>query len=62
VKGGLERELGRIRGVLETKYANPTDGGYTYVTNEGEKVPLTPGMMSEWARAIVRYPPFVRLS
>ncbi|KAF8810644.1 hypothetical protein BYT27DRAFT_7209245 [Phlegmacium glaucopus] len=44
-KSGIERELGRIRGVLEKKYANPADSGYTYVA-------LTPSMMSEWARAI----------
>ena len=50
----MERELGRLRGLLEKKYANPADSGYTYITNDGEKVALTPSMMSEWARAVVR--------
>jgi len=49
----MERELGRLRGLLEKKYANPTDSGYTYITNDGEKIALTPSMMSEWARAAV---------
>ena len=49
----MEKELGRFRGLLEKKYANAADGGYTYILNDGEKVPLTPSMMSEWARACV---------
>jgi hypothetical protein len=57
MKGGIEQELGRIRGILEKKYANPADSGYMYITNDGEKIPLTPSMMSEWTRAIVS-PPF----
>ncbi|KAF5328393.1 hypothetical protein D9619_013340 [Psilocybe cf. subviscida] len=48
----LERELGRFRGLLEKKHANPHDAGYTYIHNNGEKLPLTPAMMSEWARAL----------
>ena len=51
----MERELARLRGLLEAKYANPSDSGYTYVSNDGEKIPLTPSMMSEWARACVRH-------
>jgi hypothetical protein len=54
-KAGMERELARLQGLLEAKYANPSDAGYTYVTNDGEKIPLTPPMMSEWARACVRH-------
>lgn len=54
----MERELARFRGLLEVKYANPSDAGYTYVANDGERVPLTPSMMSEWARACVRCPFF----
>ena len=52
-KSGIERELGRLQGLLKKKYANPADSGYTYVANDGEKVLLTPSMMSEWARAVV---------
>ncbi|KAF8799455.1 hypothetical protein BYT27DRAFT_7223729 [Phlegmacium glaucopus] len=51
-KNGVERELGRIRMLLEKKYANDSDSGYTYTAGDGEKVPLTPAMMSEWVRAI----------
>ena len=54
----MEKELGRFRGLLEKKYANAADGGYTYILNDGEKVPLTPSMMSEWARACVSTRPF----
>lgn len=42
-----------MRGKLEKKYANPDDGGYTYVADDGEKIPLTPALMSQWARAMV---------
>ncbi|KAF8957940.1 hypothetical protein BDZ97DRAFT_1628693, partial [Flammula alnicola] len=51
-KGGIDRELARCRGKLEKKYANPNDGGYTYVANDGERIPLTPALMSQWARAM----------
>jgi len=52
-KSAIEHELGCIHGHLELKYANPTDGGYTYIANDGKKVPLTPTMILEWVRAIV---------
>ena len=42
-----------MQGKLEKKYANPDDGGYTYVADDGEKVPLTPALMLQWARAMV---------
>ncbi|KAG6913277.1 hypothetical protein DXG01_008213 [Tephrocybe rancida] len=48
----LERELGRLRGLLEDKYRNPHDAGYTYRTDDGDLLPLTPGMMKEWTRAL----------
>ncbi|KAF8870045.1 hypothetical protein CPB84DRAFT_1855828 [Gymnopilus junonius] len=48
----IDRDLGRIRGLLEKKYRNPNDDGYTFIANDGERVPLTPGMISEWARCI----------
>ncbi|KAF8173099.1 hypothetical protein BJ912DRAFT_1065367 [Pholiota molesta] len=51
-KGHIERELSRIRGILEKKYANPTDSGYTYIHDDGERLPLTPAMLLQWARAI----------
>ena len=52
-KNGIERELARIRGLLEKRYSNPSDSGYTFVTDEGKKIPLTPSMLSEWSRAVV---------
>jgi len=45
----LSANLGCIHGRLELKYGNPTK----YITNDGEKVPLTPTMILEWVRAIV---------
>ncbi|KDR66659.1 hypothetical protein GALMADRAFT_216875 [Galerina marginata CBS 339.88] len=51
-KNVVDRELGRIRMLLEKKYANESDGGYTYTAGDSERVPLTPAMMSEWVRAI----------
>jgi len=57
-KNVVERELGCIRMLLEKKYANDSDGGYTYTASDGERVPLTPAMMSEWVRAIVSHPFF----
>src|ERR1700733_2784536 len=50
----LELELARFRGILEKKYANDYDAGYTYIDPAtGDSVPLTPFMMKEWARAMV---------
>ncbi|KAJ7201418.1 hypothetical protein GGX14DRAFT_371289 [Mycena pura] len=47
----MELELARIRGILEKKYRNQHNAGYTYIGPSGT-VPLTPLMMLEWARAI----------
>ena len=51
-----DRALARFRGLLEKKYQNDHHGGYTYVDNRtGFTLPLTPFMMKEWSRAMVRY-------
>ena len=43
-----------MRGILEKKYGNDHDAGYTYIDSAtGDSVPLTPFMMKEWARAMV---------
>ncbi|KAG6819389.1 hypothetical protein H0H93_012295, partial [Arthromyces matolae] len=52
VGDSLEQELGRLRGLLEDKYQNPNDAGYTYICDNGDRLPLTPFMMKEWARAL----------
>jgi len=57
-KNVVERELGHICMLLEKKYANDSDGGYTYTASDGERVPLTPAMMLEWVQAIVSHPFF----
>jgi hypothetical protein len=50
----LEFELARFRGLLEKRYANDHDSGYTYINPvSSEAIPLTPFMMKEWARAMV---------
>jgi len=49
----LERELARFRRLLEKKYANDHDAGYTFVACDGMVLPLTPLMMKEWSRACV---------
>lgn len=50
----MEQELARLRCKLELKYTNGRDMGYTYIAPNGESVLLTPFMMKEWARAMVR--------
>ena len=42
-----------MQGKVEKKYANPDNGGYTFVADDGEKVPLTPALMLQWAWAMV---------
>ena len=49
----LERELARFRHLLEKKYANEHDAGYTFLANDDVTLPLTPLMMKEWSRACV---------
>ncbi|KAF8059566.1 hypothetical protein FPV67DRAFT_1425555 [Lyophyllum atratum] len=50
----VDVELARFRGLLEKKYQNDHDGGYTYIDSRpgGETLPLTMFMMGEWARAM----------
>ncbi|KAJ7843977.1 hypothetical protein B0H14DRAFT_2585400 [Mycena olivaceomarginata] len=49
----LDRSLARFRGILERKYQNDHDWGYTYIDSHTAKsYPLTPTMMKEWARAM----------
>ena len=50
----FEYELARIRGMLEKKYGNSHDSRYTFIGNDGTTLPLTPHMMNQWSRAIVR--------
>lgn len=50
----LERNLARIRVLLEQKYVNDRENCYSYVCANGYKLRLTPFMMREWAMAIVR--------
>jgi len=49
----LEYGLARFHGLLEKKYANDHDSGYTYLDRDGEALPLTPLMMKIWAHACV---------
>jgi hypothetical protein len=47
-------ELARFRGLLEKKYSNDHDAGYTYIDPvSSESIPFTPFMTKEWARAMV---------
>ncbi|KAJ7692826.1 hypothetical protein B0H16DRAFT_1398800 [Mycena metata] len=49
----LERELARLRGILEKKYQNDHDAGFTYIDPDtGEAHPLTPQMMKVWCRSM----------
>jgi hypothetical protein len=43
-----------MRTKLEKKYQNDHDAGYTYIDPTGISIPLTPFMMKEWARGLVR--------
>ena len=53
----FERELSCLRGLLEKKYANSSNCGYTFIMSNGDTLPLTPAMMGQWSRAIVcRFP------
>ncbi|KAJ7813363.1 hypothetical protein B0H14DRAFT_2262790, partial [Mycena olivaceomarginata] len=50
----LDRSLARFRGILERKYQNNHNAGYTYIDPDaGTSHPLTPQMMKEWSRAMV---------
>lgn len=51
-----DSELARLRGLLEKKYSNDYDAGYTYIDPvTSDSIPLTPFMMKEWARAMVTF-------
>ncbi|KAJ7730545.1 hypothetical protein B0H16DRAFT_1329856, partial [Mycena metata] len=50
----LERSLARFRGILEKRWQNDHDAGYTYIDPDtGTSHPLSPQMMKEWTRAMV---------
>jgi hypothetical protein len=50
----VNSELAHLRGLLEKKYSNDHDAGYTYIDLvTSDSVPLTPFMMKEWACAMV---------
>jgi hypothetical protein len=50
----LDSELACLYGLLEKKYSNDHDAGYTYINPiTSDSIPLTPFMMKEWARAMV---------
>ncbi|KAJ7713399.1 hypothetical protein B0H16DRAFT_1341426 [Mycena metata] len=50
----LERSLARFRGILEKRWQNDHDAGYTYIDPDtGTSHPLLPQMMKEWTRAMV---------
>jgi hypothetical protein len=51
----VDYELARFRRMLEKKYATDHDGTYAYIdAATATTIPLTPFMMKEWARAMVR--------
>ncbi|KAG6910761.1 hypothetical protein DXG01_007648 [Tephrocybe rancida] len=52
VTDDIDRELARLRGELEDRFQNKHDSGYTFLTDSGEPLPLTPLMMKEWARGL----------
>ncbi|KAF8494901.1 hypothetical protein F5888DRAFT_1616438 [Russula emetica] len=59
----LDSELARLRGLLEKKYSNNHDTGYTYIDSAtSDSIPLTPFMMKEWACAMVSYDGTVSVS
>lgn len=49
----LDRNLARIRVLLESQYANAKEGSCTYVCADGAKLRLTPFMIHKWCIAIV---------
>lgn len=46
--------MARIRKLLESKYGNENDQTFAYTFSDGFKMRLTPVMMMEWCRNIVR--------
>jgi hypothetical protein len=50
----LDRSLAHFRSILEKKYQNDHDSGYTYIDpSTGKSHPLSPQMMKEWSRSMV---------
>jgi hypothetical protein len=50
----IDFELAHLRGLLEKKYSNDHNAGYTYIDPVmSESILLTPFMMKEWAHAMV---------
>jgi hypothetical protein len=50
----LDRSLAHFRGILEKKYQNDHDLGYTYIDpSTGKSHPLSPQMMKEWSCSMV---------
>ncbi|KZP08225.1 hypothetical protein FIBSPDRAFT_964964 [Athelia psychrophila] len=47
-----ERELTRLRLKLEKAYGDPNDNTKTFIYANGTQLPLTPGMINEWTRAL----------
>jgi hypothetical protein len=48
-------ELARLRGKLEKRWGNDSDSSYAYIDHiTGQRFPLTPFMMDEWVRGMVR--------
>jgi hypothetical protein len=54
----FESQLARFRILLEKKWGHDHDNSVTYFPPDGSySLPLTPHMLKEWARALVK-PPF----
>ena len=52
----FDSELARYHGILEKKYSNDHDAGYTYIDPvTSDSILLTPFMIKEWAHAMVIY-------
>jgi hypothetical protein len=51
----LKRELARFQVKLEKKWGNEHDNTFVYIYPDGTKLPLTPHMLKEWARALVSH-------
>jgi hypothetical protein len=50
----LDRNLARIRLMLEKKHTDEKEGRFAYVCADGNKLCLTPFMLCKWCIAIVR--------
>jgi hypothetical protein len=50
----MEMALAKIRNHIVKKYQRDDDDGITYRYNDGSSLRLTPFLIKEWARAILR--------